>query len=79
MFDRFYRVDGDRNRRSGGAGLGLSLVRAVAEAHGGHVSVAANRGGGSVFTIALPSSARAQPVPASADGLDAHAGVQLAT
>jgi signal transduction histidine kinase len=80
VFDRFYRVDGDRNRRSGGAGLGLSLVRAVAEAHGGHVSVRANRGGGSVFTIALPvSSAGAQPIPASADGLDAHAGVQLAT
>jgi signal transduction histidine kinase len=80
VFDRFYRVDGDRNRRSGGAGLGLSLVRAVAEAHGGRVSVRGNPGGGSVFTIMLPVSvAGPQAVPAAADGLDPHAGVQLAT
>ena len=79
VFERFYRVDGDRNRRSGGAGLGLSLVRAVAEAHGGRVAVAANPRGGTVFTIELPTSARAQPVAAAADGLDSHAGVQLAT
>jgi signal transduction histidine kinase len=79
VFERFYRVDGDRNRRSGGAGLGLSLVRAVAEAHGGRVAVAANPRGGTVFTIELPTSARAQPVAAASDGLDSHAGVQLAT
>ena len=80
VFDRFYRVDGDRNRRSGGAGLGLSLVRAVAEAHGGGVSVSSNPGGGSVFTIKLPVSvAGPQAVAPAADGLDPHAGVQLAT
>jgi len=79
VFERFYRVDGDHNRRNGGAGLGLSLVRAVAEAHGGRAAVAANPGGGTVFTVELPASAGAQPVPAPADGLDPHAGVQLAT
>jgi len=79
VFERFYRVDGDHNRRNGGAGLGLSLVRAVAEAHGGRAAVAANPGGGTVFTVELPASAGAQPVPAPADGLDTHAGVQLAT
>ncbi len=79
VFDRFYRVDGDRNRRSGGAGLGLSMVRAVAEAHGGTVGVRSNPGGGTLFTIAVPASARQQPVPTPADGFDPNAGVQLAT
>jgi signal transduction histidine kinase len=79
VFDRFYRVDGDRNRRSGGAGLGLSLVRAVAEAHGGGVAVRPNPGGGTIFTIAVPASSRQQAVPAPADGFDPDAGVQLAT
>ena len=39
VFDRFYRVDGSRNRRHGGVGLGLAIVKAIAEAHGGGVSV----------------------------------------
>ena len=79
VFDRFYRVDGDRNRRSGGAGLGLSMVRAVAQAHGGSVGVRSNPRGGTLFTISVPASARQQPVPTPADGLDPNAGVQLAT
>jgi signal transduction histidine kinase len=79
VFERFYRLDGDRNRRSGGAGLGLSLVRAVAEAHGGRAYAAANPGGGTVFSVELPASAGADPVPAPADGFDPHPGVQLAT
>jgi len=40
IFERFHRVDAARNRKTGGAGLGLAIVRAIAEAHGGHVQAA---------------------------------------
>jgi two-component system OmpR family sensor kinase len=54
VFERFYRADPSRARTSGGVGLGLSIVAAVAEAHGGHVSAAATPGGGATFRIELP-------------------------
>ncbi|HEY6007799.1 MAG TPA: heavy metal sensor histidine kinase [Geobacteraceae bacterium] len=54
LFDRFYRVDKARNREHGGSGLGLALVRAFAEAHGGKVDVMSEVGKGSVFTVHLP-------------------------
>jgi two-component system OmpR family sensor kinase len=54
IFERFVR-GGDRRRRSEGAGLGLAIVRAVAEAHGGRVAVASRPGAGSRFTITLPT------------------------
>ncbi|MBF6591814.1 MAG: sensor histidine kinase, partial [Ktedonobacterales bacterium] len=54
LFERFYRVDHARSRRTGGAGLGLSIVRWVAETHGGSVTVESVVGRGSTFTIALP-------------------------
>lgn len=56
VFDRFYRVDRSRSRHSGGAGLGLAIVRAIVEAHGGEVSAASEGAGqGSVFRIRLPA------------------------
>jgi len=54
VFERFYRTDASRARASGGVGLGLSIVAAVAEAHGGRVSVESQPGGGATFRIALP-------------------------
>lgn len=57
VFERFYRVDGSRARLSGGAGLGLSIVSAVTEAHGGTASVRPTPGGGATFVIALPLAA----------------------
>ena len=54
VFERFYRVDASRARASGGVGLGLSIVSAVAEAHGGSVRAESEPGRGATFTIALP-------------------------
>ncbi len=53
LFEPFYRGDQGRSREEGGTGLGLAVVRAVTEAHGGRCW-AANRGGGVTFTIRLP-------------------------
>jgi two-component system OmpR family sensor kinase len=55
-FDRFYRADSSRDRHSGGVGLGLSIVSAVTEAHGGAVSVESNPGRGTTFRVRLPLS-----------------------
>jgi signal transduction histidine kinase len=79
VFDRFYRVQRGRSRRTGGAGLGLSIVRAVVEAHGGAVTLESTPGAGAAFRIELPryDSAGAKPVAAAADGLDADQRVEL--
>ena len=53
-FERFYRADASRARHEGGAGLGLSIVSAVAEAHGGSVVVESDPGHGAVFRVRLP-------------------------
>lgn len=53
IFDRFYRVDPARNREHG-AGLGLSIGRTIAEAHGGVIHVASEIGRGSEFKVVLP-------------------------
>jgi two-component system OmpR family sensor kinase len=57
VFERFYRADNSRARASGGAGLGLSIVAAVTEAHGGTVHVPPTPGGGATFVITLPLGA----------------------
>ncbi len=54
VFERFYRADPSRSRESGGAGLGLSIVAAVAEAHGGTVLVVPSPAGGARFELRLP-------------------------
>jgi two-component system OmpR family sensor kinase len=54
VFERFFRADPSRAPSAGGAGLGLSIVAAVTEAHGGRVTAQARAGGGAVFSIALP-------------------------
>ena len=54
IFDRFTRADAARTRDAGGAGLGLAISRAYAEAHGGTIAVASEPGRGATFTVSLP-------------------------
>lgn len=54
LFERFYRVGGDRARLSGGTGLGLSIVKNIVAAHGGRVTVESRPGEGSCFSVFLP-------------------------
>jgi signal transduction histidine kinase len=54
IFDRFYRVDESRARDYGGAGLGLAIVRELAEAMGGQVTAESTVGVGSKFSVSLP-------------------------
>ena len=60
VFDRFYRVDKARSREMGGAGLGLSIVRAICKAHGGGVHVRARHGTGTTFVVELPLARECQ-------------------
>jgi signal transduction histidine kinase len=50
----FYRAEPSRNRETGGAGLGLSIAKAIVDAHGGTLTLANREGGGLAATIALP-------------------------
>lgn len=54
VFERFYRTDASRSRNTGGAGLGLAIVRALVEAMGGTITVESVVGEGSRFTVRLP-------------------------
>ena len=55
IFERFYRVDRARTREgAGGSGLGLSICRAIIDAHAGTIEVASVPGQGTTFTITLP-------------------------
>jgi len=57
LFDRFYRADSSRTRASGGAGLGLAIVRAIITAHGGRIEAANMPSGGARMTVVLPALA----------------------
>ena len=54
VFDRFYRVDKARTRAQGGSGLGLSIAKWVAQAHGGAIRVTSQVGEGTTFSVTLP-------------------------
>ena len=54
VFERFYRVDKARARKTGGSGLGLSIVRNMVERNGGQIAVESTVGVGSLFTLSFP-------------------------
>ncbi|MEO9175672.1 MAG: ATP-binding protein [Gaiellales bacterium] len=72
VFERFYRVDRSRNRREGGAGLGLAIVDAVAHAHGGSVSIRSVPGVGTTVSLVIPVLRATEPraVAAAANRID---------
>ncbi|CEJ44397.1 two-component system sensor histidine kinase RppB [Umezakia ovalisporum] len=51
IFERFYRVDGERSRKTGGTGLGLAIAVAIAQKHQAHLKVESQVGKGSIFTL----------------------------
>jgi PAS domain S-box-containing protein len=57
IFDKFYRVKSEKNRKIGGAGIGLSIVKHLVELHKGTIDVKSEPGKGSVFTISIPKAA----------------------
>ncbi|MFV9504307.1 MAG: sensor histidine kinase [Oscillochloridaceae bacterium umkhey_bin13] len=57
IFERFYRADRSRNRATGGAGLGLTIVRQLVKAHGGGITVTSTPGQGACFCCTLPTRA----------------------
>jgi two-component system sensor histidine kinase BaeS len=57
VFDRFWRADSARGRRTGGSGLGLAIARQIVTDHDGAITVASEVGAGTTFTITLPASA----------------------
>ncbi len=68
IFERFYRVDAARSRRTGGTGLGLAIVKHVSANHGGEVTVWSEEGHGSTFTIRLPAAAPSAAAEPADDG-----------
>jgi len=59
IFERFYRVDQARDRRHGGAGIGLAVAKALTEAHGGRIAASSpGPGRGTTITVALPLARR---------------------
>jgi signal transduction histidine kinase len=67
LLEPFRRLESSRARSTGGYGLGLAVVRAVAQAHGGRVAVLARREGGLEVTVSLPMSSAAAVAPVAAE------------
>jgi signal transduction histidine kinase len=66
IFDRFYRVDPSRSREDGGAGLGLSIVKSICQAHGAEIQVESLPSNGSIFRIWFPRRSMVRTDPRTA-------------
>ena len=65
IFERFYRAENARARNVRGSGIGLALVKHIAEAHGGRVEVESAPGRGATFTVYVPAAPIMTPAPKS--------------
>ena len=63
IFERFYRAENARARNVRGSGIGLALVKHIAEAHGGRVEVESTPGRGATFTVYVPVAPIMTPAP----------------
>lgn len=61
LFERFYRADKSRDRKSGGSGIGLTIARKLAEAHRGSIHIESERGRGTTVRIYFPVQRRSVP------------------
>jgi PAS domain S-box-containing protein len=75
VFDRFWTAR--RSSRARGTGMGLAIVRGIAEAHGGHAGVEASPGGGATFFLSIPVASSA--TPADPETADSRAGGAIST
>lgn|GEM_PF-6894992 len=57
IFERFYRVDSSRNQKSGGRGIGLSIVKQIIKQHGGHIFIHSKENVGTTITVSFPKKA----------------------
>jgi two-component system sensor histidine kinase KdpD len=67
LFDKFYR--GQAERAESGVGLGLTICRAIVEAHGGRIGAANREGGGAIFTFTLPATQQPPKIAPEAEEL----------
>ena len=74
-FERFWRSDPSRTRSSGGAGLGLAIVAAITQAHGGHAEVETAPGQGATFRVYIPLTGPPTELPVASEPTPAAAAI----
>jgi len=77
VFDKFYQADSSLSRKYEGAGIGLSIAKAIADAHGGHIDLQSEPGKGSTFTIILPNGSFTSSDPVEGPVLTASGSILL--